>query len=586
MDHILPCSEHLRFPPVEVEYVCDATNFLYDYHGFRGYPARAGVDIALLEVDQLPMMKLEDSAPFIQAWLWFGLLAEALGVDPLETADPLSRIFLRTAGSRKYLCTRRLGEMIQAVKASENTHCHDSKIKRLSSYIQTVLNFSQRALSSSWSESRMKRADISHPVFQSILASQVLCRTLLEAFCISTSTPNELLKSAPPSPFSTLGITDTMLLQAGWCPKEIRRLPPDVCLRYYLGLCLQYPTAEAPTHTGSEDCTCVSNSDEVVTPSHTHSSYGCATLEVSSALIRHLISEGKVVLVRFCPSADTSTTLQVKGIDIYDENTMPFIAVSHVRMAGLGNETGNSLPSCQVTLIQSLADQLLVSKTGNAFFWIDTLCVPGERNLRKKALRSAWQIFAKAQHTLVLDPPLYQHRICTSEDALIRIRYSGWKMRLWTLKEGFLARDLIFQFHDRLVSLQELLNNFGRHLALVGKGLTVLQERDTPIRQDMGDKTPELIKRFEDDIIYWSANEPDIPIIGSPEHDKMILYRALRLAFLSAQKFQYFLEDDEFGQIPILWEVLTQVYEEEAFQEAGLRMGRLRRVAMKCHELK
>ncbi|KAI0891845.1 hypothetical protein F4806DRAFT_292077 [Annulohypoxylon nitens] len=559
MDHISARGDHPWFSPIEIEYVCDGTQFIYDYRDFQGYPARVGVDIKLLRKDQLPSMALKDSAPFVQAWLWFGLLIEALGLHSMVETDFVSKTFLKTKGTQKYLCTSQLDKMIQETRTSGITHHHD--MERLYSCIQDTLDFSQKVLSSTWAESQIEEVVIHHQVFKSILASQILCRTLLSAFYNSYPAQTQF-------PETTLRIVDILLQQADWCPREIRRLNPDVCLRYYISLYIRYPVGGDPTHFGSGGCACAPIDHEAVTPQHTYSACDCETIATPEALIDNFVSDGKVVLVRFCPNSDTSNTLEVKGIDITGEGKMPFVAVSHVRMAGLGNGTQNSLPSCQIKLIQSLADQLPKSNPDSIFFWIDTLCVPRERHLRKSALRLDWKLFARAQHTLILDPPLYQHKFYTSEDALIRIRYSTWKMRLWTLKEGFLARNLIFRFNDRLVSLRELLDDFDEYSATVGKGLAVLLKVELPFQQDIDEKGPELIKRFEEDINFWLAKERNIPE-AAVNRCKMILYRALRLAYLSARKFQYLVENDELQQIPIVWKAL-QIYEDTANQEASL----------------
>ncbi|KAI1090445.1 hypothetical protein F5B19DRAFT_463088 [Rostrohypoxylon terebratum] len=559
MDHILLCSDHLRCPPIEVEYLCDGTNFMYDFRDFHDYPARAGVDTMLLGNDQLPSMALKDSAPFVQAWLWFGLLSEALIFHPTTELEVFPQLFLKTKGTQKYLCTIRLSEMIRETKASKALYSLD--MERLYSCIQNALDFGQKILSSDWAKSQIETTGIHHQVFKSILASQILCRTLLGAFCSSYSSRVQF-------PEAALKIVDFLLQQAGWCPEGVRGLTPDVCLRYHLSRYIRCPIRGDPKHTGGNGCVYASITHNVVTPRHVDPACDCKTIATTGDL-RRFVSKGKVVLVRFCPNNENSNILEVKGVDITSKDMVPFIAVSHVRMAGLGNETANSLPSCQIRLIQSLADKLSKSNTESIFFWIDTLCVPRNRHLRKSALRLDWQLFAKAQHTLILDPPLYQYKFCTPEEALIRIRFSTWKMKLWTVKEGFLARELIFRFDDRLISLRELLADFDEYSVKAGKGLAVLSKPEHPLQQDIDEKGSELIKLFEQDINSWLGEEKSIPD-ATAGLLKMELYRALRIAYLSARKFQYLVESGELQQIPIVWEAL-KIYEATLIQEAEVR---------------
>ena len=51
----------------------------------------------------------------------------------------------------------------------------------------------------------------------------------------------------------------------------------------------------------------------------------------------------------------------------------PYVAISHVWAAGLGNASNNSLPVCQLRVLQELVDNLTGVKSQP--FWIDTLGV-------------------------------------------------------------------------------------------------------------------------------------------------------------------------------------------------------------------
>lgn len=143
-------------------------------------------------------------------------------------------------------------------------------------------------------------------------------------------------------------------------------------------------------------------------------------------------------------------------------STARFVAISHVRSVGLGNDRKNSLPFCQLTLIQVLVNHINPpqNEQTDTPFWIDTMALPTDFRRRKPMLSSLRRVFGTATAVLVLDPSLSTHCFRSAEEALIRIRYSLWKQRLWTIEEAFFARRLIFRFANRMVSLDELLTAF------------------------------------------------------------------------------------------------------------------------------
>ena len=82
-------------------------------------------------------------------------------------------------------------------------------------------------------------------------------------------------------------------------------------------------------------------------------------------------------------------------------------------------------------------------------FWIDSLCVPDERLSKKKAIGLMTRTYEEATGTLVVDTGI---RACSQRapkaEQSLRIATSNWMQRLWTLQEGFLAKNLAFEFRD------------------------------------------------------------------------------------------------------------------------------------------
>ena len=150
MDHI-PLVQNPIFPPVEVEYLGGGVQ--YDNLGFGDFPRRAGWDkervLWWLGSSRNPDItwKWSEFAPFLQQWLYFGVLSTALGHEySMETllreftciSSNTGRTMITTAKLEQYL-QRRKETMCEAdlrfgsentvgarSRASKNPHAHTS----------------------------------------------------------------------------------------------------------------------------------------------------------------------------------------------------------------------------------------------------------------------------------------------------------------------------------------------------------------------------------------------------------------------------------------------------------------------------
>lgn len=568
MDHIPLWSDDLAHSPVEVLYVCN-DQYRYDDQGFLTYPHRVGVDTVVLAEDGLSTVRLKDSAPFLQAWLWFGLLGEAIRVGSRQTTAPKRascELFVKTIEDRDYLCTSLLQSIVSDnMMASTAPLYSDWHLMRLFSCIQTATAFIRKALTTLLppnSTVGQVNAENFPNVIYDILACQILCQTLLDRFVIASYPALHSPVTLLPIEIQPLDVVNSLLHQSGWCPREIARLPADVSFRYYLSFYRQNIPCQVPGQKREDGCQCPPTDDVDMLPKHTHDRCCCPVVTVSASDIDSAAEARKIVLCRFQHDTGSQRTLELRVVDI--DGSVPYTAISHVRSAGLGNELTNSLPYCQLSLLQSLADQLGGTDLAGELFWIDTLCLPKKAQLRKIALTSAWNIFAGARHVLVLDPPLYKHTFCSSQEALIRIRYSFWKRRLWTLEEGFLAKSLVFRFANRMVSLGELLDTFDEGLG--NETLKHMLWKMDPwylktCPQELTEqRLRKLLKYFADDISALSRRCKNGVVLTWPNMDKLEMLLKLRLGFLAASRFRYFVEGDESRHIPVVWETLLRVY--------------------------
>ncbi|EIW56617.1 uncharacterized protein TRAVEDRAFT_87268, partial [Trametes versicolor FP-101664 SS1] len=131
-----------------------------------------------------------------------------------------------------------------------------------------------------------------------------------------------------------------------------------------------------------------------------------------------------------------------------------YVAISHVWADGMGSTTEDGLPACVVKRIASLV-QGLHPETGA--FWMDSLCVPDSRDVRKRAIKLMTQTYRDAASVLVIDNCIRAQ--CSEkkpwDENLFGISTSGWTRRVWTLQEGLLNSRLYFEFQEGPVNIED-----------------------------------------------------------------------------------------------------------------------------------
>ncbi|KAF2229319.1 hypothetical protein EV356DRAFT_390947 [Viridothelium virens] len=141
-----------------------------------------------------------------------------------------------------------------------------------------------------------------------------------------------------------------------------------------------------------------------------------------------------------------------------------YIALSHVWSDGMGNHSKNSLPWCQLESLHSRLAKIPRQRPGaegnELLVWIDTLCCPVEaasqEDERARVMGQMRQIYEKADFVFVLDSELESiNRPLSKLETAFRILTSNWMRRLWTLQEGYLARELWVQFKNEAFELDQ-----------------------------------------------------------------------------------------------------------------------------------
>lgn len=206
-------------------------------------------------------------------------------------------------------------------------------------------------------------------------------------------------------------------------------------------------------------------------------------IALDTTRITSLLQNGQIPAIVFHPPNGSS---QSASIEVVESTSQPYVAISHVWSDGLGNTRANSLPRCQLQRLRDMAMDLpkrdpvasksadnkgegknlsrdVVDHENGPPIWIDSLCVPLEREGRKLALIAMRKTYQEADTVLVLDGELQQATFqCDWQEICVRIGISTRSRRLWPLQEAALAMNrLCFQFSGRSIDIDHTLSRQG-----------------------------------------------------------------------------------------------------------------------------
>ncbi|KAL7950671.1 hypothetical protein V8C42DRAFT_359555 [Trichoderma barbatum] len=578
MDHLpLPINK-LAHAPLEVPYLCDDEfrrndqfrnanqYFCDDDDSFLVHMHRACLE--LVRIIHVGHADINNVAPVLQERLWFDLLGQILGIGARahvkqHTANFDPFVAQNIEGS-SVISTTSLVRYIKEVGWINDLLLPDG-IYRQKYYdcLRLATVTTNTILSSEMCREHLRSGcqfTCLPVLFRVILSIQILVESFLAAESVLLPWEGNLPLRLTMS-YYDYQVVDLLLIEAGWCKYEIKKLPGSIRLRYYLSFI--YPSNFAQGNGDHLSCTgdaCAhtpqSMDEQTIEPSHVSKDCKCSMETIQDLSVTNLIKAGLDPLLRFTQKDGASRKLELLGtmLDINATNQFPFVAISHDRHAALGNSTAHSLPYCQLARIQSLIDGIPPASavTSSTPFWLDTMCMPLDRRDHATSIKLVREIFKHASRVLVIDQTLCSHTIGSFEEALIQIRYSLWKRQLWTLQEGFAisASKLIFSFANGLLSLRYLLERYGDK-AIVP--FPLLQ-----CKRFVGFRVLPYLKQtlnmLDDDINALAEISPR----GHLEKSK--LQRILRLGYLASDDFKYFREDLETQQIQKLLQLLGNLY--------------------------
>ena len=146
------------------------------------------------------------------------------------------------------------------------------------------------------------------------------------------------------------------------------------------------------------------------------------------------------------------------------ENTL---TISHVWSHGQGGRPENTGPEgtgFNRCLHRRYAE--LAASLGCKSYWMDTPCIPSEKDLRWECVSQITSVFATSAKTLICDKDVMtidisKHTINAYESVLATLLVCDWSVRAWTLLEAMRGRAglYILCLQNRIISLEKLLKS-------------------------------------------------------------------------------------------------------------------------------
>ena len=455
-----------------IPYLCQDK---YDEGPFLEYPHRSGLPDLKIEgtlginpflsiskrhfLAAVPRSELE---PFLQNWLFFGLLNEVLG-DLYRHEDFITTVL--DGGTEKTIVTT--ADLLSRLEEWEATITQDKdSLVTVYEHIAKCLNLAHACLA------------IKYPDFDNDLKFHLASVAEILGFAASKAcnvawTDNSTRSLIPPHWDTTVSehFRKSLLLErSNCCPSQMQMLIRDFGSPQALSFvasCFHEDVLQLH-HASCDGNIC--RAGHSVTSSqltrHVSDSCGCEFLQVDEGLLADCLKTGSLPLLRLKEKTN-SDEMSVEVIA--STNSTSYVALSHVWADGLGNPAATALPRCQLSRLKALIDNLnsiylnmsvALDRPEDApemLLWCDTLCCPVvSKEAQSMALSLMYRTYDEATLVLVLDRSLLSHHVggMRDDEAGLRIVASRWMTRLWTLQEGALParkNKLWFQFMNTAI---------------------------------------------------------------------------------------------------------------------------------------
>jgi hypothetical protein len=519
------------------------------------------------ESDCVMRLPAQDEAAALQHYLYFGLLEAVTKPD----LDLRREDFVNIPSLGQAVVSA--GRLPSVLKRWRSIRTQRQSDRRLPSAAETEAQLSASVTILKSTVARLSQ-ECSHgpqdglpePLPLVTLSIQALIETIWDTRILQDHWPFQQAIENPSMYWIENPFVDRLLSDAGWLPIEIYHMPRDIRFRYYLSLFSRH----RDLHPGSRRLSNLSDRTKVGKEHYSaiHVGPHCQCKSLSSKLPVTQDLKDSFTLVSLS-GLTGSEALQVhRGSVLLKDANIPFVAFSHVRADGLGSSISNSLPTCQISLLQQMSNQLIPTAPQPVLFYVDTLCVPLGGNSKRSALRNLQYVFKLARKVLVLDSGLRNTPVGLPQENLTRIRYSLWAKRLWTVQECAVSRDVSFRFLDRNLSLTSLLCSYDQDSEFPLLRVQSLKDRYLLGfgEEDYEDLATSL-ELLSDDLhlaesLRHVTSEADQHKIRSLRQacDKDRLRRILRLGLLAMPSMRYFPEATESADFETVTKGLLRSY--------------------------
>ncbi|KAF3161280.1 hypothetical protein EYR41_008117 [Orbilia oligospora] len=478
MVHIPPASFRPFLHETDVPCVCD-----YDYDGgdFATYPERRGFNKELLLLGNFTEHPEDETIAFLQSWLCFGLLSEVtkqtFGISDLTTTNADGQLIIE---SEKFP-----GIIETWVRSSSARHL--DKYDAIFSEVTVIIEYFSPLLIT-WQTKYGANLETASDIIDaqvSILPPSIACSLALLAASIQTAYRHQHQEqpyvrfSRPASDaFGIPSLIFQRFITAGWCISDVARLSRTYSITtLYFASSFQrnLPSPDFHEHCDLFACSASQVDDTTYVTKHVDESCGCDHMESALDDVKKTLDNGGIPAT--IVKGDIASGGEKGWLEAVSFEDCKAVALSHVWSDGLGNVSANSIPECQVRRLKGLIDRLYeISPPKSSFsgffkkkknkdigLWLDTLCIPLEKDYRKLAIKKMVDTYGKCDRVLMIDAELTQISMdqIPKRELLIRIAGSNWMRRMWTLQEAALNiehlyvqfADGVLEYHDEAVTL-------------------------------------------------------------------------------------------------------------------------------------
>lgn len=406
------------------------------------------------------------AAAVVQNWLFFGLLEEVFQVpvpeDDFTCASETGRRSLTTRVLHKY--GGEWQERCQNMSEAEKSEARE----RLREVFHGCFRFFRLFLQGARNQYPENFDQYLNPL-----------AVLVETLRHWTVSVIGLGGEPDPLPSTLCPEATTTLVNRGWCPFVIGKMlfpHHSPSLFTYATFFAKCPSTLGQDHTNCTRNGCTVTNVDVSTYKARHNSryckeqegIPCTTLIPDLPTVKQLLQDGQIPVLSFSEDG---------GLKVLPHTHQAFIAISHVWSDGLGSTSESGLPECQVKFLKNAAiaasyyiDVEEGRSDASAFdiekgcpnegtpFWVDSLCVPAEHDVRKKAIILMAETYATAAAVVAIDSAMLQHSLATPvEEQLFTLYFSNWVRRLWTLQEALLSKKLFIHLDDGFIDVLSFL---------------------------------------------------------------------------------------------------------------------------------